>query len=287
MAIVALPRMTRPWTILVVAVAVFGFVWGYVGTAGSAAGPPCGSMGQCLQWTLDRGFPDFFYPAALVPGAGSALILGAVAYVLFLSVLGIRKAIHWERQPQVQLVDTPSPAQPALMGSVSSPVAPAVESHTPAPANASPTAVWIGRAQWARPTPLLLALGIALAWGILSVGPSRLAGDLNGLIPRDTVTAASCGPDQIPAGTGCNTIRTGTRTDPECLASDRLYLGPGAGPVPVLERDGMCHLRSGGDPQYLLSDMALGGQNGLIAFLAIGAALLLWPRLRAASQPRS
>jgi hypothetical protein len=51
---------------------------------------------------------------------------------------------------------------------------------------------------------------------------------------------------------------------------------------PVLETDGMCHERSGGDASFLVTDVFLGAQNALLAFLAIGAALLLWPRLRAA-----
>jgi hypothetical protein len=45
----------------------------------------------------------------------------------------------------------------------------------------------------------------------------------------------------------------------------------------------MCHLRSGGHPNLLMGDVISVGQNGLLAFLAIGAALLLWPWLRAAS----
>lgn len=51
------------------------------------------------------------------------------------------------------------------------------------------------------------------------------------------------------------------------------------------ESDGMCHERSGGTLEPLMADVVLGGQNGLLAFLMVGAALLLWPRLRAASQP--
>jgi hypothetical protein len=53
-------------------------------------------------------------------------------------------------------------------------------------------------------------------------------------------------------------------------------------PPAVIEKDGMCHERSGGDPAPLAGDLLQGGENGLLAFLAIGAALLLWPRLRAA-----
>lgn len=238
----ALPRMTSPWKILAVAMAVFGFVYGYVGTAGSAPWA-CGSVGQCLQWTLDRGFPGFFYPAALVPGAYWALLFGAVAYVLFLTDFGVRKAFHW---------------------SVSSPVPTAIESHTPAPANASPTAVWIGRAQRARPTPLLLAVGVALAWGVLSVSPARLADTLVWTIPHDDVRA--------PNSLGCPVSVLG-------LSGDHLF------PTSVtLEADGMCHLRWGGDPSFLVGDVLRGGENALLAFLAIGAAFLL---LRAAMRESS
>jgi hypothetical protein len=158
------------------------------------------------------------------------------------------------------------------------PVAPvAVESHTPASANASRTAVRIGPAQWARPWPLLLAAGVALTWGILSVGPSRLASDLNQLIPRDTVTAPSRGNGEIPVPGGTDWFNL----DP-CfsLAPGQLPDASGA-PAPVLEADGMCHLRSGGHPNLLMGDVISVGQNGLLAFLAIGAALLIWPRLRA------
>ena len=49
-----------------------------------------------------------------------------------------------------------------------------------------------GRKQWAQRTPWLVAVGVALAWAILSVGPTRLASDIGQLIPRDTVTAPAC-----------------------------------------------------------------------------------------------
>lgn len=82
--------MTKPWKIGASAMAAFGFVSGYVGTAGA---PYCGSMGQCLQRVVDAG-PPWFYPAALIPGAIGAIFLAAVVYVLLLVVHGIRKAFH-------------------------------------------------------------------------------------------------------------------------------------------------------------------------------------------------
>jgi hypothetical protein len=44
----------------------------------------------------------------------------------------------------------------------------------------------------------------------------------------------------------------------------------------------MCHQHFDADPKPLVNDVLLGVQNGLLAFLAIGAALLLWLSLRAA-----
>lgn len=66
-----------------------------------------------------------------------------------------------------------------------------------------------------RPTPLLLAVGAAFAWAILSIGPGRLVEDLGELIPRDTVTSPSCPFGSEPAGatTSCwqsNLVRAGT-----------------------------------------------------------------------------
>ena len=253
---VAIPRMTALWKIVVVAVAVLGFLYGYVGSAGSAVWS-CASVGQCLQYTVDQGFPGFFHSAALIPAAKYALLFTAVVYLLFLIVYGIRKAFHWERQARVPLADTPSPAQPAFFESVASPVATAVESNTQAPTNASPTAVR-GAKGWTRPTPLLLAVGVALAWGILSVGPSVLAYDLYWTISHDDVTPQLQG---------------------NPLGHCPMYF--------VVEADGMCHERWDGDPSLLVGDVIRGGENGLLAFLAIGAGLLLWPRLRAGMQDSS
>jgi hypothetical protein len=199
-----------------------------------------------------------------------------------------------ERLPQVPLADTPSPAQPAFLESAPSPVATAVESDTPASGNASQPAVRV-KEQWTRPTPLLLAVGLALAWGVLSVGPSQLVSALGEVIPRDTVTAPSCPSGSYIQDSRCSRDRfrtedLATLTDPGCYGQPDTTLGvPGPHPLPgegpVLETDGMCHARSGGDVSWLVNDVFLGGQNALLAFLAIGAALLIWPRLQAASPP--
>ena len=270
----ALPRMTRPWKTVVVAMAVFGFVYGYVGTAGSAPWA-CGSVGQCLQWTLDRGFPGFFYPAALGPGAYWALLFGAAAYVLFLTEFGIKKAFHWEPADRGEKQSALAEGLP-LAASRSGETQSALTEGLPLAASGS------GERQWPRPKALLLAVGVALAWGILSVGPSQFANDLYQLIPRDSVTAPSCTSDAPQVGSRCRHLREGVFiTNP----GDLYYytdVACGYKPVEPVEPDGMCHKRSGGEPGFLVGDVLRGGQNALLAFLAIGAALLLWPRLRAA-----
>jgi hypothetical protein len=48
-----------------------------------------------------------------------------------------------------------------------------------------------------------------------------------------------------------------------------------------------CYTKRGADASFLATDVIVGGQNGLLAFLAVGAALLLWPKLRTASLPPS
>lgn len=261
MASIAIPRMTKPWSMVAAPMAVFGFVYGYVGTAGA---PFCGSMGTCLQLVVDRGVAGFA-PASLIPGAIGATFFAAVVYVLFLIIYGIRKA---------------SDRGPAASEGLA-------QSTQPSPA------VRNGPKQWARPTPLLLATSAALAWAILSVGPASLAQDVGELIPRDTVTPSFCVDGWVPSGDGCfddpatpnYAIYVPTLPGEEPVDFSRPQcLGYGFGARP--ESDGMCHERSGGTIEPLIGDLVRGGQNGLLAFLAVGAALLLLPRLRAASQPQ-
>lgn len=138
---------------------------------------------------------------------------------LFLIVCGIRKVFHWQPAVREKLLR-------ALRWRTS-----------------------------ARPTPLVLAVGVGLAWAILSVGPSRLASDLGHLIPSDTVTA----PDPFRQSGYPGLI---------CIPAER-----------VLEADGMCHLRTGSSPSLFVDDVFVGAQSGLLAFLVIGAVRLLWRRL--------
>jgi len=254
MAIIALPRLTMAWKTIVVAMAGIGFFCGYVGSAGQ----PCGSLGQCLQYVVDSGLAGLA-PGSLVPGATWALVCAAVAYVMLLVVHGVRKAFHWQ-------------------------LATGGNGQSARPKGLHPQPSIQGKWQLARPMPLLLAVGVALAWALLSVGPSRLASDLDGLIPRDKVTAPSCPIDSTPVGSRCSwgidLSKLGgpaaSLTDPACPL---FWQEP--------EEDGMCHERSGGDPNPLVGDILLGAGNGLLASLVVGAALLLWPRLRAMSVPSS
>jgi hypothetical protein len=245
MASVVVPRMTRPWKVVATAIAAFGFLYGYVG----AAGHNCSSMGSCLQDVVDNG-PAGFDAAALIPGVVAALVLATVVYALFVAVLIVRSAVR--RQPAERLTASrDSRRLPEL-------------------------------------NPLSLALAVASVWALISIGPSRLADDLDQLVPRDKVTAAFCVDGYVPSSTGCSRapsvlipleelpplpgVEKPDLTRPQCV-------GYGFGIRP--EADGSCHERSGGDAGPLVSDVLQGGQNGLLAFLAVGAALLLWPKLRA------
>ena len=154
---------------------------------------------------------------------------------------------------------------------------------------------------------MVIAIGAALGWAVLSVGPATLASDLDQVIPRDTVTSAVCGEGQpvhedglcsslqqyVPPawcpGVGIHWECIGPAqpqfvlTKPGCAASGlQGLIGPSQSP----EADGKCHERSGGTVEPLMDDVVHGGQSGLLAFLAVGAALLLSPKLRAASQPQ-
>ena len=157
--------------VVAVAMAVFGFVYGYVGAAGHGlvtyAG--CVSLGQCLQDVVDAG-PPWFYPEALIPGAIAAAVFAAFVYLLFLSVYGVRRVLH--RRSPAQAGQEPPGAQRLRVDQPSartSPQAPTAEHCT------EPPAVQVGPRRWSRPTPLVITIGAALAWAVLSVGPATLA----------------------------------------------------------------------------------------------------------------
>lgn len=263
--------------------ALFGFVYGYVGTAGA---PFCGSLGQCVQRVVDAG-PPWFYPASLVPGAFAAAVFAAFVYVLFLLVSGLRAAF---RRSSAANTGQEPPAQRQLRAEP--PAARLMQEPPAPPRRTEPPAVQTGPRRWSRPTPLVIAIGIALAWAVLSVGPGRLVDDLGRLIPKEVTALPMCTTDQAP-GTAC---RRAEWWNGGGLSG---YVAPGQGPtcgdleipetnhvVPgVVEADGLCHGRWDGTVDHLMDDIVSGGQSGLLAFLAVGAALLLWPRLRAAGKP--
>jgi hypothetical protein len=273
---VSLPRWTKPWKVVAIAMAAFGFVYGYVGTAGA---PYCASMGQCLQRVVDAG-PPWFYPAALLPGAIAAAILAAFVYVLFLAVYGIRAALS--RKPAASGPVTPTP--------------------TPTPGMVTAHA---GSRRGPRVAPLLLAVGAALVWAVMSVGPSRLAEDVDLLIARDATTApisfcsqgyrltpaGTCASTDFPMATVCEQLGTCTRAPITPAPRPALTCGAviSGAILPSftqkLEADGLCHERSGGTAEPLMDDMVRGAQAGLLAFLAVGAAILIWTRLRTAGSP--
>jgi hypothetical protein len=256
MAIRAIPRMTKPWKVVAVVMAVFGFVSGYVGVAG---GPLCGSVGQCLSFAAERGI-EGFTPGALIPGAISGAILGAFVYVLFLAVTLVRMVLR--RSVAAGASDRPStPHSATSMGSA-------------------------GRNRRSRPTPLTIAVGAALAWALLTVGPATLLDDVVLVVPVDEVTTPKlvCPADWALQGSTC-APPVFLRTAPFDKAATPYLLCGGTFPTfPTLESDNLCHQRSGGVVDPLVADIRRGATSGLLAFLAVGAALLLWPRLRAASQ---
>lgn len=282
--------MTRPWKVSAVAMAVFGFVNGYVGTA---AAPFCGSLGQCVQRVVDAG-PPWFYPAALIPGVIAAAIFAAVVYILFLAVHGIRGAF---RRPVAARMSRERPAEGPLraepLAARPSPEQTAAERRT------GVAAVQVGRRRRAQPTPLLIAIGAGLVWAALSVGPTTLVRNLDQLIARDTVTTPFCGDGQPVREDGrCSSpLRyvppgwcPGVGVQWECIGPAKpqiILTEPQCAGVGLLgtppEADGKCHQRSGGTIEPLLGDVLRGAQSGLVGFLAVGAALLLWPRLRGSS----
>jgi hypothetical protein len=269
---VSLPQWTKPWKVVAIAMAAFGFVYAYVGVAGA---PYCGSMGQCLQHVVDAG-PPWMYPAALIPGAIAAAIFAAFVYVLFLAAYGIRAALN--RGPAVSGSGTPT---------------------------RNPFTAYVGARRGSRPTPLFLTVGIAVVWAVMSIGPSRLVGDLDLLIARDAITApvpfcsqgyrltptGTCTSTAFPMATLCEQLGACTQAPvapaPRPELSCRTVMGGSILPsfTQKLEADGLCHERSGGTVDPLMDDMLGGGQAGLLAFLAVGAALLIWPRLRTAGSP--
>ncbi len=278
MSALSLPRWTKPWKVAAAAMAVFGFVYGYVGTAGA---PFCGSLGQCIQRVAVAG-PPWFYPVALIPGAIAAAIFGGFVYLLFMSVSGIRAAL---RRPAAARMDQVSPDEPQLRAEP--PAVRTIAAPNAAEGRREPPAVHAGSRGWVRPTPLIIAVGAALAWAILSVGPTELVSDLGPLVPQDTVTAPStlttapaapCDPGPLGGLDYCKlgpAPPTLVETDPYCPT----LFNQGQR---QLEKDGMCHQRTGGNVDPLMNDVLRGGRSGLLAFLAVGAALLIWPRLRTA-----
>ena len=249
MGSVLIPRMTKPWRNVAVGMAGLGFIYGYVGFAGH----DCVTFGSCLQDVADRGFGGLS-PASVIPATIAAALSAGFLYVLYLLVYGVR---HVLRPSHHGAQDT-------------------------SPANGLPAA---DRARLPHPSPLVAAIGIALAWAILSVGPAQWADDLGRIAPADTASRPTCPLNSTPVGSQCQVGvdlsglggAPATRTDPIC---DVFVVGFHA----VLEADGLCHVRSEGSLSPVMDDIIQGGQNGLLAFLAVGAALLLWARLRTTGQ---
>lgn len=218
--------------------------------------------------------------SALVGGLIAASVYGLGIFVVLVLVgYSVRKARH----------------QPSAASTSQEPASARISPETAgADRRTEPPALSVGPRRWSRPAPLVIAIGAALAWAVLSVGPSNLAEDINQLIPRDTVSAPSCGlleqdgsecishgpvPPCAPGVINWNCFGPGpiVRSSPSCDGSLFERRDP--------EADGMCHERSGGTVEPLMNDAFRGGKSGLLAFLAVGAALLLWPRLREASSP--
>jgi hypothetical protein len=254
MSAVSLPKWTKPLKVVAIAMAAFGFVYGYVGAAGA---PFCGSLGMCLQLAVDRGIAGFD-AAALLPGAVAAALFGAFVYLLYLPVYWVRKALG-----------RPSTEQgPAA----------ADESVAPTPRGTLPPR--------ARPPRLALALGLATLWAVLSVGPGRLVDDVGRLVPKEVTATPWCAAD-LASGVACRQtdlpLLVAPGLDPACgyiqIAVPNI-VAPG-----VVEADGLCHARYDGTADDLLADVLAGISNGVLAFIALGAALLIWPRLQKTGTP--
>lgn len=226
----------------------------------------------CKQPSVD--LPAQFDLGGLVAGAPSVIVeIAIVVGVSLLIVAAVDQAMSrlFSRRPA---------AGPVLRADIDlaaeHPESPARLEETTGP---RPLAL-------ARPKPwfLFLAVGVAAAWALLSVGPGSLAKDFDQLIPMDRTATPLCPLD----------LSTGT---PRCQSDWRPFLPSLAGGDPgcpyikvaepnidqvaFLEADGMCHARFGGSVDGLVSDALIAAQNGALAFLVAGAALLLWPRLRA------
>lgn len=274
--------------------------------------PQRSEIAEACAKAVSRGLTDSQFPfaictnesplvSALVGGLIAASVYGLGIFVVLVLVgFGVRKARH---RPSAA-----SMSQESLAARIS-PETTAGERRTEPPAGP------VAPRRWFRPTPLLIAIGASLAWAVLSVGPSSLAEDIDQLIPRDTVTAPFCGDGQpVQADGGCSsTLRqqyippawwscvgipecdggpiipeVNVTVPPQCASpavpsQGSITLPIIGGPSRSPEADGKCHERSGGTVEPLMNDAFRGGQSGLLAFLAVGAALLLWPRLRAAS----
>jgi hypothetical protein len=246
------PKLATPWKVIAIAMAAFGFVYGVVG----AAGQYCVTMGSCLQDVADRGLAGFDATAQL-PAAICAAVFGAFVYFLYLVVYGVRRAIH--RSP-------PEPERHA-------------ESRAPVLAVRSATRGFQSR-------PLLIAVALASVWAIMSVGPTKLLDDVGQLAPKDAASqpylaCKGLGGYQLE---GDRCVRRFFPTDLQAIqgamptvdyAEPEVLCGSA-----TLEADGLCHRRSGTDATRLTTDLLHAAQNGLLAFLAVGAALLIWPRLQ-------
>jgi hypothetical protein len=235
--------------------AVFGFVSGYVGTAGA---PFCGSLGQCLQRVVDAG-PPWFYPAALIPGAIGAIFLAAVVYVLFLVVHGIRKAFHRIPVASEGLAQSTRPTLPARNGST----------------------------QWTRPTPsplairrlalaFALATGVFVALGGLHVWPSVPA---RGLTYSCTHNLAQPEWDYVldEATQLCEPTPFIVAEIQRLYGKDPLrHIKPVVDPLSVMSAHPATEGGWSYDPEYLVRAVLAAG----VAFVGLAALRVAWRSLR-------
>lgn len=136
------------------------------------------------------------------------------------------------------------------------------------------------------PKPLFLAVGVALAWAVLFVGPVKLFDDVRAVIPSDFVSTPSrC----YPTGAGVSAGWVGQESGNKCIftspyvkwATESNLMAPRCfETASTLESDGYCHRRTASSLGPLLGDLLQAGQQAVLAFVVVGAALLLIPRLR-------